>query len=109
MGDVQKMKDQPGITKVHGKIQDIEIDELTDNPTLGALVEIVGKRENISVINSEKNMRVQRDELEKTNPQAWHAYFENQPCCRKTKLPEASTAHQSTAQHREYINIYIFC
>jgi DNA polymerase len=28
LGDVQKMKDQPGITKVHGKIQDIEIDEL---------------------------------------------------------------------------------
>jgi len=27
-GDVDKMKDQPGITNVHGKIQDIEIDGL---------------------------------------------------------------------------------
>lgn len=41
-------------------------EELTDNPTLGALVEIVGRRENISVINSEKNMRVQREELDIT-------------------------------------------
>ena len=39
-------------------------EELNDNPTLGALVEIVGNRENISVINSEKDLRVQQDELD---------------------------------------------
>ena len=39
-------------------------EELKDNPSRGALVELVGNRKNISVMNSEKSMLFQRSELD---------------------------------------------